>query len=127
VIHDEEIGERRKSITHRAVFLADDGHHYAVEWDEPKSEAQEGIEPFGRQGDAIKAVRVELRKRTVVIDEWLPIAAVPSGTEEANEGLRCTAEFQLTQCVREYGHFGDHLNGAGFDWGQPTISERGNR
>lgn len=85
VIHDEEIGERRKSITHRAVFLADDGHHYAVEWDEPKSEAQEGIEPFGRQGDAIKAVRVDLRKRTVVIDEWLPTAAVPSGTEEAND------------------------------------------
>lgn len=72
VIHDEEIGERRKTITHRSVFLADDGLHYAVEWDEPKSEAQEGIKPFDRQGETVEAVRVEMRQRAVVVDEWLP-------------------------------------------------------
>jgi hypothetical protein len=75
VIHDEEIGERRKTITHRAVFLADDDCHYAVEWDEPKSEAQEGIRPFDRQGETVEAVRVELRQRAVVVDEWLPVEA----------------------------------------------------
>jgi hypothetical protein len=75
VIYDEEIGERRKTITHRAVFLADDDCHYAVEWDEPKSEAQEGIKPFDRQGETVEAVRVEVRQRAVVVDEWLPVEA----------------------------------------------------
>lgn len=85
-VHDEEVGERRWVRVHRGVFLADDGHHYAVEWDEPKSESQQdSVTPFPDYLDAIDAVRVEKHHRTVVIDEWLPVAAVSSGAEEASK------------------------------------------